>query len=252
MSYGFLLRVLIKALILPPGSLLVMIGLGVAFWARRPKICALLVAVGAVSLWGLSLPIVADRLAESLVVAGPLDPSRAPRADFIVVLSGGIRPNTDAPDGAELRGATLARLAEGAALSRQSGVPLVLSGGSVDGGPVEARVMEAVLERNFGLHALYLEEHSRTTRENALETARWAHAVGFARTWLVTSGTHMGRAVHEFEVTGLTVTPAPVPGPRGPARGAVAWLPHPAALEESHSVLYEWVGDLVALLASRG
>jgi uncharacterized SAM-binding protein YcdF (DUF218 family) len=252
MSFGFFLRILIKALILPPASLLVMIGLGAVFWARRPKIGATLVAGGAIALWGLSLPVVADSLAESLAVARPLDPSRAPRADFIVVLSGGVRPNTDAPDGAELRGSTLARVAEGAALSRQSGVPLVLSGGSVDGGPVEARVMEAVLERNFGLHALFLEESSRTTRENALETARWARAVGFDRLWLVTSATHMGRAVREFEAAGMKVTPAPVPGPWGHAKGAAAWLPHPQALEESHAVLYEWVGDLVAELRPRG
>ncbi|MEI6457705.1 MAG: YdcF family protein [Pseudomonadota bacterium] len=234
-------RAILKALVLPPLGplLLVMVGL----WVRRARRAWSygLIAFGILSLLALSLPIVADGLA-ARVAQGPSVIGDGPAPQAIVVLSGGVRLNADVPSGASLGGVTLVRLATAAALARRTGLPLLLSGGRVESGPAEATVMAGELKSAFGLTARFIEDRSRNTHENAVESARLLQAAGLTSVWLVTSAVHMPRAAAEFRATGLRIWPASAPGPRGAPAGLMAWLPHPWALQESYSALYEWVG----------
>jgi uncharacterized SAM-binding protein YcdF (DUF218 family) len=196
------------------------------------------------------VPVVANRLSLQVERYPPLDPSTALRADVIVVLGGGMRrpappaPSEPGPD-------TLERLAGGAALARLTGLPLLVSGGSLGSAPPEADAMAEALRLQFGLEPRFVERRSRDTRENAIESARLLRAAGLRRVVLVTSAVHMPRAVAEFEAVGLDVLPAPV------ARASVSsaelddWLPHAAALETSYAALYEAAGQLVAGLRRR-
>jgi uncharacterized SAM-binding protein YcdF (DUF218 family) len=111
--------------------------------------------------------------------------------------------------------------------------------------------MASVLEQSFGLKAAFIEDRSRNTHENAVETARILRTAGIQRVWLVTSDVHLPRAIAEFQRAGLGVQPLSAGGPNRLPDGLLAWLPQPWALEESHSVLYEWLGDLVMRLPRR-
>jgi len=63
----------------------------------------------------------------------------------------------------------------------------------------------------FGVprEAILLEDRSRNTYENAVESARILSDHGFERIVLVTSAMHMPRAYGVFRMTDLTVIPAP-------------------------------------------
>lgn len=242
------LRAVARALVLPPCGPLLLGFLGLALLRGWPRVGRALVAIGLTVLLVLSLPVASDVLTLTVEEYPPLGAAQPVPVGAIVVLAGGIRRNAADPAGAALLPESLERLAGGAALARRTGLPLVLSGGSVEPGPAEADVMQATLKRDFGLEARFLERRSRTTRENARETAALLAAVWIKNVVLVTSANHMRRAVAEFEAAGVTVVPAPVGATLTVGRGLTAWLPRASALERSCSALYEIAGSLVARL----
>jgi uncharacterized SAM-binding protein YcdF (DUF218 family) len=243
-------RDIARALVVPPLGPLLLLIFGIGLSRRSRRFGAFLVWAGAGALILLSIPFVSDGLARTVEVFPPLRGVPA-NTDAIVVLGGGIRHNGEGRLGAVPRQPALERLAAGAALARRTGLPLVLSGGSVDSGPPEADVLEASLEDQFGIHALLLERKSRTTRENARETAALLLPRGYRRIVLVTSSVHMRRAVGEFNRAGFLVTPAPC-GMAGPWRlGFKEWLPKPSALEQSYEAIYEWSGLVAARVLAK-
>ncbi|HUO80111.1 MAG TPA: YdcF family protein [Steroidobacteraceae bacterium] len=241
-------RAVARALVLPPGGPLLLGVLGLALLRAWPRVGRALLATALALLLVLSLPLVGDLLSLAVEEYPPLGASQPVPVGAIVVLGGGVRRNGAAPGGAALTAASLERLAGGAALARRTGLPLVLSGGSVEAGAAEAEVMQAVLRRDFGLEARWLERRSRTTRENARETAALLAPLWIKNVVLVTSAVHMRRAVAEFEAAGVTVIPAPVGGTLTVGRGLGAWLPKAEALARSSDALYEVAGLLVARL----
>jgi len=242
------MRAVARALVLPPGGPLLLGFLGLALLRVWPRLGRALVAAGLTALLVLSLPVVSDVLSLAVEEYPPLGAAQPVPVGAIVVLAGGSRWDGVNASGATLLPASLERLAGGAALARRTGLPLLLSGGSVEPGPAEADVMQTTLKRDFGLEARFLERRSRTTRENARETAALLAPVWIKNVVLVTSAVHMRRAVAEFEAAGVTVVPAPVGGTVAVGRGLAAWLPRPAALERSYHALYEIAGTLVAKL----
>ena len=244
------LRAVCRALFLPPLGPLLLAAFGLWLLARRPWLGRWLVAVALALLLLLSMPVIADRLSALVERYPPLAPAALPAAEVIVVLSGGIRrpPSPAAPTPSP---ATLERLAGAAALARRTGLPLLLSGGVVGSGPAEADVMQAALREDFGMQARFVERRSRTTAENALESARLLRAAGLRRVALVTSAVHMRRAMGEFSSTGLEIVPVPVGAASDSGRDLADWLPRAAALEVSYAALYEVAGGIVARLRGR-
>jgi uncharacterized SAM-binding protein YcdF (DUF218 family) len=251
MDADFAFRAVLKALVLPPAGSVWLVCVGL--WAFRTgrRWGWLAIGAGLSTLLVLSVPIVADGLAIRAASALPYPDWDGRPQQAIVVLSGGIRVNTNGTSGSDVRAVTLTRLAAAAALARRTGLPLLLSGGAVEKGPADAVVMASVLDRAFGLKAAFIEDRSRNTHENAVESARILRTAGIQRVWLITSDVHLPRAVAEFQRVGLSVQPLSAGGPSRLPEGLLAWLPQPWALEESHSVLYEWLGDLVMQLPSR-
>jgi uncharacterized SAM-binding protein YcdF (DUF218 family) len=233
------LRQAVKTLVLPPGGPLLLIFLGL-WLARRHAAGRWLAAAGAMSLWLLSLPLVAAWLAASISPTRPVDLSAVRDAQAIVILGGGVRRNAAEYGGDTLGRLTLERTRYGARLARQTGLPVLVTGGSVKGDTrTEAQLMREALEGEFGVPVRWVEEQSRNTRENALRSAEVLKAAGVQRVLLVVHGFDVPRARAEFEATGLTVAVAPTQLPRleGLVVGDV--LPSVAALELSYWALYE-------------
>ena len=241
-------RAIARALVLPPGGPILLGFLGLTLLRWWPRLGRAIAAAALTVLWLLSMPLVSDLLSLAVEEYPPLTAAQPVPVGAIVVLAGGVRRNASEPGGAGLTSQSLERLAGGAALARRTGLPLLLSGGSVEPGPAEADVMQATLKRDFGLEARFLERHSRTTRENARESAALLASAWIKNVVLVTTAVHMRRAVAEFEAAGVTVIPAPVGGTLAVGSGLSAWLPKASALARSWDALYEMAGLAVARL----
>jgi uncharacterized SAM-binding protein YcdF (DUF218 family) len=98
--------------------------------------------------------------------------------------------------------------------------------------------------------AVLLETRSRTTRENAVETARLARDKGFQRVLLVTSALHMRRAAGAFRAVGLEVVPAPTDFSVLGTGRLPNLLPDAGSLEATTATLHEWIG--LSYYAARG
>jgi uncharacterized SAM-binding protein YcdF (DUF218 family) len=245
------LRAVARALVLPPGGPLLLALAALLLLRRLPRLARALLAAALILLLALAMPLVANPLERAAEAYPLLDPTQLPDAPLIVVLGGGTRRDSADPAGPTPTAATLERLAYAARLARLSGRPLLLSGGSPSGAEPEALGMQRALLADFGLEARWLETRSRTTAENADETARLLAPLGIRRLLLVTSAAHMRRAVAEFRRAGLDPVPAPAGATRASPLGLGSLLPSAVAFERSCGALYELAGELVAHVAGR-
>jgi len=239
-AFGYVL----KTLLLPPGLFWLVLLAGLWLQRKRRKVGTALILGLLVGGWLLSLPGLMRPLAATLETYPPLDLQQLPAdAGAIVVLAGGLRRSGG---GYDLKTTTLDRLRHGARLHRETGLPLLLSGGKVFGGeaPSEAGLMQQVLEEDFHLRARWLEQASRNTAENARFSAAILLREGIGKVVLVTHALHMPRAVEQFRRAGLQVVPAPVAfistAPVAPS--LFDWLPSLHALNLFSAVLHEYLG----------
>ncbi|KGK40932.1 hypothetical protein LH51_18370 [Nitrincola sp. A-D6] len=239
---------LLKYLLLPPAiqALAVLFGL-LLIWLGRRFVGGLFVLAAGLSLWLLGLPVVSYSLQQSLEHFPPVSLESVSSADVIVVLGGG-----RAFDGAEYgwpdapSEQTISRLAYSAFLQRETGLPILLTGGRVYGEHYsEAELMQWLLNAGFDLNAEWVEDRSRNTYENAAYSAEILREAGLSQIVLVSQAWHLHRAVPVFEAQGLQVLPAPIQFTTPPPEGLVRWLPTAYYFRQSAQALHEWLGLFV-------
>lgn len=136
-----------------------------------------------------------------------------PQAGAIVILGGGTDPVEYPRTSVEVNGAG-DRVLYGAQLYRQGLADhILLTGGRISwmgSGPTPAEEMATLLER-LGVpeDALWLENQSRNTYENAVNSRKILDENGIHKILLVTSALHMPRALALFKSQELDVVPAP-------------------------------------------
>jgi uncharacterized SAM-binding protein YcdF (DUF218 family) len=143
-------------------------------------------------------------LAVTIVRYGGAD--RAQPADVIIVLGGG-----------EI--GTTRRTLHAAALYRQGYAPVLLCAGNrVPGEPVSEAERCASVARAHGVpaDAIVLDEISRSTEENAIQSAAIMRAHGWRDAVLVSDDYHLWRAQWLFERHGITVWTSPAQATTGP------------------------------------
>ena len=243
-------KAILKTLVLPPtGPLLVALA-GLLLLSRRPRLGRALAWLGVGGLLLLCIPFVAGTLTRAYSgPAGPFDPRAGERAQAIVILGSGVRRDAPEYGGDTLGRWTLERVRYGARLARATGLPVLVSGGSVYGGAAEADLMRASLEQEFHVPVRWAESRSRTTHENAQRSAAILRSAGIATVVLVAHAVDMRRAQAEFEAAGLHAVPAPINLP-GPNRDSpLDFLPGMEGLADSWRALYEAAGELVRGIA---
>lgn len=244
-----ILRYFLKTLALPPMISILVALLAILLWRRRPMLARSLALVSLASLWLLSSPIVSVELMRSLEANYPVlteERRESTEAEAIVILAGGIDDSAHEFGFPVSLDHTLLRLRYGAFLHRETGLPILVSGGSVfgDGDVTLAATMASELDFSFQVETRWLEERSRTTRENADFSAALLEEAGIDHILLVTEGFHMPRSVRVFEQTGLTVTAAPTAMTADFGSPWMAWLPSSLALHQSSLALHEYLGML--------
>lgn len=193
----------------------------------------------------LSLPIVSIPLLASLDVPpaspdGPPPQASPPQA--IVVLGGDIDRVPD-PPGAVLGSLSLERVRAGAALQRRSGLPVLVSGGTVDDLPVTIGLLMAEsMTGDFGVPVRWTEATSPTTWENAEYSAAMLRADGISRVYVVTHAWHMRRSLLAFRRASIDAVPAPVRIDPWPRLRPGEFLPRTSAWVNSFYAMHEWVG----------
>jgi uncharacterized SAM-binding protein YcdF (DUF218 family) len=232
--------------VLPPTGPLLLALAGLALLGRRPRFGRALAWLGVGSLLVLCLPVVSHALLRTLEPPA-LDLRRTGDAQAIVIIGGGVRRNAAEFGGDTLARLTLERVRYGALVARATGLPVLVSGGSVSGGTAEAALMKRALEQEFNVEVRWSEERSRDTRSNAAESAAILLPVGIRRVLLVAHGFDMPRASAEFATAGFQVTPAPtvVVGERFSFEHPGELLPSMSALQGSYYALYELLADAV-------
>jgi uncharacterized SAM-binding protein YcdF (DUF218 family) len=136
-------------------------------------------------------------------------PSRLEPAQAIVVLGSAV-----SEDGI-LSDESLRRALQGILLYRRSLAPKILFlGYAAPGGPAEAQV-RADLARQLGVPdgAVRVETRARTTREEAVLSAKALQGKGVRRILLVTDAQHLARAQRLFARAGFEVLPVPAENP---------------------------------------
>ncbi|MFN3595072.1 MAG: YdcF family protein [Thiobacillaceae bacterium] len=242
MDIGWLVTNLVAAFLLPPLINLALGALGLWFMRqrRRERLGRWLIVVSGLMLWLLATPYLAGRLLDGL--KPPLQTIRADAAEAIVILSGGAYRANLEYGGDTVGRLTLERLRYGAHLARRTGLPVLVTGGAPAGGTPEARLMQAVLETEFGIPVRWVEERSHNTRENARYSAEILRAAGVRRILLVSHAWHLKRATPEFERAGLAVVPAGTGYAREEPPGLMEFIPSARALLDSHYALHEGIG----------
>jgi uncharacterized SAM-binding protein YcdF (DUF218 family) len=246
MDFLFLLRKLAGALVLPPTGPLLLAIAGALLRRRRPRLGGVMLWAGLLTLLALSLGPVSDALLAVASEGAPLQVEDARTAGAVVVLGGGLRRQALEYGGDTLGRLTLERVRYGARVARATGLPVLVTGGSVFGDTAtEAAVMRAALEQEFGVPVRWAEDRSRNTHENAVYSAAMLKRDRVTRVVLVTHGFDMRRARAEFEAAGIAVVPAPtyIPHPVPPA--LPDYLPSMVALQGSYFALYELLANAV-------
>ena len=91
--------------------------------------------------------------------------------------------------------------------------------------------------------AIIVENKSRTTWDNAVNSAKILKNAGFNHILLVTSGAHMRRSLALFEQQGLQVTAAATDHQIPKFEPLIpGWLPTYQRLARSTRAIHEWVG----------
>lgn len=233
--------------LMPPGSLVVLLAVAVACFWRFPRLSRWLTGLSALLLYLASTPLVASLLIGALQLYPPVSPAQieAFRPEAIAVLAAGRRSSAPEYGGQTVDSLSLERLRYAAQLQQRLGLPLFAAGGREDEVGVSlAELMRTALETEFGVPVAAIEERSRTTAENARLLSAVLRDWGMSRILLVTHAWHMPRAKRAFERAGITVLPAPtnfanldfgelVPGD---------FLPNAVALTQTSYALHEIIG----------
>jgi uncharacterized SAM-binding protein YcdF (DUF218 family) len=231
---------------LPLCLVLLVVGLLLLWFTRRQRAGKLLASAGALALVLCGYGFASDGLLRSLERRyAPVTSAQASghAVRWIVVLGGGSSADEQLPPAARLSEASLARVVEGVRLQRQlPGSRLLLSGGSVFGSGTDAGTMQALaLELGVEPGALALDSDSPDTESQAQVVKA---QLGGEEFFLVTSASHMPRAVALFKKAGTNPLPAPThflaQGNKGLAPGD--FFPGTGGLRKAETSVYEYLG----------
>lgn len=243
---GYLISPLTVVLCLGAASLLCL-ALARRRWAAGLASCAF------VLLWVASTPAVARWLIETLESQYPaLTVEQTPQADAILVLGGALAGAVPPQRPYFSLGPAASRVWHAARLYRAGKAKwLVISGGNQpgeEGHQAEGDAIAQMLgELGVPLSAMQRETTSRTTRENAQHIRAVLERLGARRVLLVTSASHMPRALQTFQRiwagSNMQVIPATTDVQiTDEQTGLKLWLPSLEALNSVSRGLKEFAG----------
>ena len=243
----FTLKKVLGGMMLPLPLLLLLIAFGIAllWFSRFQRTGKLCVSLGWLLLLLLSLQPVADGLLKPIEDKYPTWRGEK-RVQYVVVLGGGYTWNPDWAPSSNLINNSLPRLTEGIRLWYENpGSKLIFTGAAAKTNPVSTAEAGARVAESLGIprSEILVLDKPKDTEE---EAAAVKMAIGDAPLLLVTSASHLPRAMIFFRRAGLTPLPAPanqlaIESPLNPWERAI---PSPVWLMHSDRVGYETLGRI--------
>jgi uncharacterized SAM-binding protein YcdF (DUF218 family) len=124
-------------------------------------------------------------------------------------------------------------------------VPMIASGGPTGRVPEAHLIRDALIANGVSGDLVLVEDGSTNTREQAAGVSRLMKSKGMSVCWLVTSSTHMPRAMGAFRAEGIETIPEPAAPPcSAEAPGWLRYLPSSDARFESRDAVYELAASL--------
>ena len=230
---------------LPFCALLLFVGLFLLWLTRWQKSGKLLISIATIVLIMFSVRPTSVMLNRPLEQMYPAFPDNQP-VDFIIVLGHGHVSDPSVPLASQLTEAASARIQEALRIKRLNPKAQMIFSGSVAGDPVSGAEMYARVAEANGVARkdMTLIENARDTEE---EVARDSQLVSGHPTALVTSASHMPRAMTLFHHVGINPIPAPaqyVGREQQLSVPAYGYLPSGRYLMYSEMALHEWIGQL--------
>jgi uncharacterized SAM-binding protein YcdF (DUF218 family) len=144
----------------------------------------------------------------------PIKRTQLKDADVYIVLGGGIYDNAPTSLGGDTGVPTthaLTRVIEGVKLYKNNPKKIIISGGIVYGGTKSEGSVYKKIMVDLGVPSedIIVEGRSKTTEENAKFSKEIMKKLEYKRAILITSATHMKRAVYIFEKNDVEVIPNP-------------------------------------------
>lgn len=242
----FWLKKLVSTLALPPLAPILLMAVGLIVLRSHRRTGFVLAWLGVASAILLSSAPSVGWLAGRIEPQFAVTTEAAARAEAIVILGGGRRRHAPEYGGETVNRLTLERLRYGARLARDTGLPILVSGGAPSGDAPEADLMQAALEIDFNMPVRWVERASLDTRQNAQLSAVPLNAAGVKRIVLVTHAIHMPRASAEFAAQGFDVVAAPTGWLGNPERIEfdLGLLPSASSAYSGWLAAHEWLGQL--------
>jgi len=254
----FLVKKIISPFFMPlPACLfLALLGLFCLWFTRKQKAGKVLLTISTVFLGLLSYGAVSD------MVARPLEQKYPPLAKFeslnnvkwIVVLGGGSGVDPVLPFSTYLSEASLKRLSEAVFIhNRLPGSKLIVTGRSgFEGFTPVAEVMASTAEEwGVDREDIIVEKKAADTKDHVIYVKE---ILGNDPLILVTSASHMPRAIALFRKHGMAPIPAPTDYMVKEREGVLTpgvFFPGPGALEKAESAIHEYLGLIWARLRSQ-
>lgn len=238
----FFLKKLIGGLLMPlPMFILAMLVAVLLCWRNWRRSAFALMALATLALYALSTPIIATALLSPLEQRFPA--YQGQKVDAVIVLGGYHRSKQNKPISALLSPTSMVRLSEGMRIQGLNpSATLNLSGykGTDEISNAEAMARVAIA---YGVDEakIYREPLPKDTAE---EARTWAKHLAGQRVALVTSASHMPRAMYLFEQAGMSPLAAPTnqiadPVDLGHWR---TWFPSAQALVMTSKAWHEYLG----------
>lgn len=208
----FHLIALIKALMLPPGNILLLFIFCIFLLKISQHYTRRLLIFSCFFFYLISMPLIASNFISSFENYPALTEKDFAKhnAQAIVILGGGRGFNPEYEAGDDVSMGTLERLRYGAYLQSKTGLPILVTGGFINPDDVpEGILMAKSLSRDFKTDATWQENKSRNTAENAIYSREILIKENIDTIFLVTKAWHLARAVDIFAEQGFTVIPAP-------------------------------------------
>lgn len=242
----------LDVLIYPPAMNILLLLAALLLWRQR-KIAITLVLLSTITLFIFSLPITSHTLAIALEKHPAIPPAKlqALHADAIVVLGGGVTSYTDEYQDSSLSDSAIMRLRYAAFVQRQTGLPILTTGTGHPGRISEAETMQHILANEYKIPNVIAETASKTTYENATNSAVILKQNSMQRILLVTSSLHMNRSADLFTRQGLEVIPAPTDLFSNYDVDWKYYIPNGDALADTRYILHEYLGILWYQLKDR-
>jgi uncharacterized SAM-binding protein YcdF (DUF218 family) len=237
---------LLATLLMPPLSLLLLLGFGVYLLYRGSRFSRPLILASLGLMWMMSTPFFAEGALRLLETGTAALDSGQHSADAVVILGGGTYFMAPEYAGQDTVGTeTLPRLRYGARLHRNDGTPILVTGGRPENNELsEAQQMRTSLLQDFHVPVRWTEDASNNTMDNARNSFQILRKEGIRKIYLVTHAWHMPRAAMAFRHAGFDVVAAPVEFTTRYRTDLLAFLPRAEALRDSKIFVHEVIGLL--------